>query len=76
MLCKDREQRCQSVQRVIQELTRDVGKACPHCSAPNRGSALYCDQCGHSLNLPAKGVAGSVAISAPELTDEGFRLGA
>jgi len=46
MLYKDREQRCQSVQRVLQELTRDEGRACPKCGASNRAAALWCDQCG------------------------------
>lgn len=75
MLYKDREQRCQSVQRVLQELTRDVGKACSQCGASNRGSASFCDQCGQSLSLPAvRSSAVGPAVSAQDLTDEGFAL--
>jgi serine/threonine protein kinase len=75
MLCKDREQRCQSVQRVLQELTRDAGRACSQCGASNRSSATFCDQCGHSLSLPPGGspVEGAL-MSAHEYTDHGFAL--
>lgn len=74
MLFKDREQRCQSIQRVLQELTRDVGKACSQCGVSNRSAAAFCDQCGHSLVLPvAKSFSGD-SMSAQELTDMGFAL--
>ncbi|MGD0499410.1 MAG: protein kinase [Bryobacteraceae bacterium] len=75
MLCKDREQRCQSIQRVLQELTRDAGRACSQCGASNRSSASFCDQCGHSLSLPS-GVkpAPGTQMSAHEYTDHGFSL--
>jgi serine/threonine protein kinase len=73
MLCKDRELRCQSVQRVIQELTRDAGKACSQCGASNRSAASFCDHCGHSLILPTAGNSAGAA-SAQEFTDEGFAL--
>src|SRR5712692_7832845 len=65
MLHKDREQRCQSVQRVLQELTRDAGKACSQCGASNKSAASFCDQCGQSLTLPAgRGSAAGDATSA------------
>ena len=73
MLYKDRELRCQSIQRVLQELNRDAGKSCSQCGSSNRSAASFCDQCGQSLILPAgKGSAG--ATSAQEFTDEGFAL--
>lgn len=75
MLFKDREQRCQSVQRVLQELTRDAGKACSQCGASNRGAAAFCDQCGHSLKLPeGRDPEGGGSLTAQEYTDEGFAL--
>jgi len=75
MLCKDRDQRCQSVQRVLQELTRDAGRACPQCGASNRSVASFCDHCGQSLTLPTGRSSGpGTIVSAQELTDEGFAL--
>lgn len=75
MLCKDREQRCQSVQRILQELTRDIGKACSQCGASNRSAATFCDQCGQSLSLPvSRGADAGTAMTAQEYTDEGFAL--
>jgi tetratricopeptide (TPR) repeat protein len=75
MLYKDREQRCQSVQRVLQELTRDAGKTCSQCGASNRSAAAFCDQCGSSLNLPVVRAADAgSAMTAQEYTDEGFAL--
>jgi tetratricopeptide (TPR) repeat protein len=75
MLCKDRDLRCQSVQRVLQELTRDAGKACSQCGMSNRSSAAFCDQCGNSLTLPAGRISGAgTVVSAQEFTDEGFAL--
>jgi hypothetical protein len=75
MLYKDREQHCQCVRRVLQELTRDAGKACSQCGASNRSSGSYCDQCGQSLSLPVvRSSAAGPAMSAQDLTDEGFAL--
>ncbi len=75
MLCKDRDQRCQSIQRVLQELTRDAGRACPQCGMSNRSSAAYCDQCGSSLSVPSgRKAPPGTAMNAHELTDRGFAL--
>ena len=75
MLLKDREQRCQSIQRILQELTRDPGRACPQCGASNRGSASFCDQCGSSLAIsPAPTAKSGTPLSAQECTDAGFAL--
>jgi tetratricopeptide (TPR) repeat protein len=74
MLFKDREQRCQSVQRVLQELTRDAGRVCSQCGASNRGAAAFCDQCGQSLTLPAGRSSPAGSVSAQEFTDDGFAL--
>ncbi len=75
MLSKDREQRCQSIQRVLQEMTRDPGRACPQCGASNRSSASFCDQCGSSLAITAgRVVRPGSPLSAQEYTDAGFAL--
>ncbi len=75
MLTKDREQRCQSIQRVHQELTRDPGRPCPQCGSSNRGTAQFCDQCGSSLTIAAiSPPRPGQFISAQAYTDEGFAL--
>jgi serine/threonine protein kinase len=75
MLCKNREERCQSIQRVLQELTRDPGRICSQCGASNRSSSTFCDQCGASLAFTAVPASGSgVPLTAQEHTDAGFAL--
>jgi serine/threonine protein kinase len=75
MLYKDCEQRCQSVQRVLHELTRDEGKSCSKCGASNRAAALCCDQCGTALKLAVEKLqVDGDNETADELADIGFRL--
>ena len=82
MLKKDKGERYQSLVEPLNELAKEAAQSCSRCGAPNPKTNSYCGQCGQSLKAPVS-VAENLnstlfkekpALSAEELTDEGFAM--
>ena len=77
MLRKEKAERYHSIYEPLAELTRANLAVCSECSSSNPVGSNFCNQCGKNLKAPVAPKAAAterVALSAAELTDEGFEL--